>query len=200
VFANKLDSLRKIWGPRVPRLLEIIKGRCLSLVCPLTPELLQQWIGNSRGSFQLSTKAQVRLIATLDETIPCWLDKHDAAERINPTERDKIDLALAQLVCEAGGRIAVAEAYRKLTRELPDHRRLTIGEFLRILRGVRCTMVEFKDPDIPVARLRAWNGESLRVHVRTDQSSAPRGAANREVIPFFNTKNGFCERQAMATR
>src|SRR5439155_18119760 len=63
VFANKLDSLRKIWGPRVPRLLEIIKWRCLSLVCPLTPELLQQWIGNSCGSFQLSTKAQVRLIA-----------------------------------------------------------------------------------------------------------------------------------------
>src|SRR5438093_23564 len=66
VFANTLDSLRKIWGPRVPRLLEIIKWRCLSLVCPLTPELLQQWIGNSRGSFQLSTKAQVRLIASLD--------------------------------------------------------------------------------------------------------------------------------------
>jgi hypothetical protein len=200
VFANKLDSLRKIWGPRVPRLLEIIKWRCLSLVCPLTPELLQQWIGNSRGSFQISTKAQVRLIAILDETIPCWLDKHDAAERINSTERDNLDLALAHLVCEAGGRIAVAEAYRKLTRQLPDHRRLTIGEFLRILRGVRCIMVDFKDPDIPVARLRAWNGENLRVHVQTDQPSAPRRAVNREAIPFFNAKNGFCERQAAAGR
>jgi hypothetical protein len=44
VFANTLDSLRKIWGPRVPRLLEVIKWRCLSTICPLTPQLLGKWL------------------------------------------------------------------------------------------------------------------------------------------------------------
>ena len=37
VFANTLESLRKIGGPKVPRLLEAIKWRCLSTICPLIP-------------------------------------------------------------------------------------------------------------------------------------------------------------------
>ena len=45
VFVNSIYSLRKIWGPRVPRLLEVIKWRCLSMICPLTPQLLEKWVG-----------------------------------------------------------------------------------------------------------------------------------------------------------
>src|SRR4029077_12267841 len=79
VFANTLDSLRKIWGPRVPRLLEVIKWRWLSAVCPLTPQVLEKWVGSS-GAFssrpttrdylngvRLSMEAYVRLIAVLDK-------------------------------------------------------------------------------------------------------------------------------------
>jgi hypothetical protein len=152
LVARALDNLRKTWGPRIPRLLEMMKRRCLSMVCPLTPALLEQWIGESPRSFRLSTKAQVRLIAALDENIPCWPEKHHRPGRIDHSTR-KLDLDLANLSREAGGHIAVAEAYRKLTHE--RHRRLTIGEYLRILRRVRCTVVEFKDPHIPIVRLRA---------------------------------------------
>ena len=151
VVAKAVDNLRKDWGPRVPRLLELVNRRCLSMVCPLTPALLEQWIAESPRSFRLSTNAQVRLIAALDENIPCWPEKHHRAGRIDDSTR-KLDLDLANLAREAGGQIAVAEAYRKLTHE--RHRRLTIGEYLRILRRVRCTAVEFKDPHIPIVRLR----------------------------------------------
>jgi len=151
VVAKAVDNLRKDWGPRVPRLLELVNRRCLSMVCPLTPALLEQWIAESPRSFRLSTNAQVRLIAALDENIPCWPEKHHRAGRIDDSTR-KLDLDLANLAREAGGHIAVAEAYRKLTHE--RHRRLTIGEYLRILRRVRCAAVEFKDPHIPIVRLR----------------------------------------------
>ena len=151
LVARALDTLRKTWGPRIPRLLEMMKRRCLSTVCPLTPALLEQWIGESPRSFRLSTTAQVRLIAALDENIPCWPEKHHRAGRIDDSTR-KLDLDLANLAREAGGQIVVAEAYRKLTHE--RHRRLTIGEYLRILRRVRCTVVDFKDPHIPIVRLR----------------------------------------------
>ena len=151
LVARALDTLRKIWGPRIPRLLEMMKRRCLSTVCPLTPALLEQWIAESPRSFRLSTKAQVRLLAALDENIPCWPEKHYRAGRIDDSTH-KLDLNLANLAREAGGHIAVAEAYRKLIHE--RHRRLTIGEYLRILRRVRCTAVEFKDPHIPIVRLR----------------------------------------------
>jgi hypothetical protein len=71
-FANTLDSLRKIWGPRVPRLLEVIKWSCLSTICPLTPQLLEKWVGSPAGfssrpttrdyldGFRLSMEAHVR--------------------------------------------------------------------------------------------------------------------------------------------
>jgi hypothetical protein len=86
VFANTLDSLRKVWGPRVPRLLEVIKWRCMSAICPLTPQLLEKWVGSPAGfssrpttrdylnGFRLSMEAHVRLIAALDKSIPCWPD------------------------------------------------------------------------------------------------------------------------------
>jgi hypothetical protein len=84
IVAKALNTLRKSWGPRVPRLLEMIKRRCLSMGCPLTPALLEQWIGESSRSFRLSRKAQVRLIAALDKNIVCWLEKHNGTGRIDP--------------------------------------------------------------------------------------------------------------------
>jgi hypothetical protein len=58
----------------------MMKHRCLSMACPLTPALLEQWIGlpaaagESPRSFRLSRKAHVRLIAALDKNIPSQLD------------------------------------------------------------------------------------------------------------------------------
>ncbi len=156
LVARALETLRKSWGPRIPRLLEMMKQRCLSMVCPLTPALLEQWIGESPRSLRLSTTAQVRLIKALDENIPCWPEKHHGAARIDHSTR-KLDLYLANLAREAGGQVAVAEAYRKLTQG--RYRRLKTGEYLRMLRCVRCTAVEFKDPHIPIVRLRVRPAE-----------------------------------------
>jgi hypothetical protein len=84
IVAKALDTLRKSRGPRVPRLLEMIKRRCLLMGCPLSPALLEQWIMESSGDFRLPRKAQVRLIAVLDKNIVCRLEKHDGAGRIGP--------------------------------------------------------------------------------------------------------------------
>ena len=76
VVAKMVGALRKTWGLRIPRLLEILKRRCLSIPdgSGLTPALLEQWIAGSTKRFRLSRKAQIRLIAALDKSIPCWVD------------------------------------------------------------------------------------------------------------------------------
>jgi hypothetical protein len=197
VVAIALETLRKSWGPRVPRLLEMMKRRCLSMVCPLTPALLEQWIDDSSKSFRLSTKAQVRLIAALDKNIPCWLEKHDRAGRIDDFTR-KLDLDLANLAREAGGRIAVAEAYRKLTHQ--RYRRLRIGEFLRILRRVQFTAVEFEDPHIPIVRLQASNTADSLMQVRSQNDKpSTAGKIHSPAIQLFGTKGTFCEREVVKT-
>jgi hypothetical protein len=211
VFGNSLDSLRKSWGPRIPRLLDVIKWRCLSMVCPLTPELLEVWIGASaassrqtatRGDFnrlRLSMDAHVRLVAALDRSIPCWLEtRHKLQHTIDSIRR--FDLALARVVCAAGGQITVAEAYRKLSTITPrDYRRLTIGTFLAMLRGVEYTIVDFKDPRAPSLRLPVSNGKNAHFLVRTDQTPL-RDKTNPKSIPFFGTKSIFREHAAMVSR
>ncbi len=67
-----LRALRKSLGPRIPRLLKMIKQRCCSIRngSRLTPALLDQWVGGASKRFHLTREAQVRLIAALDKTIP----------------------------------------------------------------------------------------------------------------------------------
>jgi hypothetical protein len=109
VSANALDSLKKIWGPRVPRLLEVIKWRCLSTICPLTPQLLGKWVDSSGACssrpmrrdflnrFPLSMEAHVGLIAALDKSIPCWPETNHKLQRIDESI-GQFDLALAHVV------------------------------------------------------------------------------------------------------
>ena len=215
VLVNTLDSLRRTWGPRVPRLLEVLKWRCLSAICPLTPQLLEKWVGSSPAfssrpatgdcfnSFRLSMEAHVRLIAALDKSIPCWPEtNHKLRRTYDPV--GQFGLTLARVVGEAGGQITVAEAYRRFSHPGGRHcRRLTIEMFLQMLRSVECTVVNFKDPEVPIVGLRPSNGGVLfrDVSGQNGKSSTPRkGPSNLAAIHFFGTKKSFCERQAIRRR
>jgi hypothetical protein len=215
VFGNSLNTLRKIRGPRVPRLLEVIKWRCLSMICPLTPQLLGKWL-DSRAAFssrpkngdflksvRLSMEARVRLIAALDKNIPCWPETNHKPECIDDSVA-QFDLALTQIVRGAGGHISVAEAYRRFSHPTERNcRKLTVENFLRMLRGVECTVMEFKDPQSPIIRLRLSNaGVFLRdVPTQNGKSSISRRIhSDLPAIQFFGTKNGSCERHAVARR
>jgi hypothetical protein len=212
VLENTLDSLRKIWGPRVPRLLETMKWRCLSTICPLTPQLLGKWVGSCPAfasqpttrdclnTLRLSMEAHVRLIAALDKNIPCWPETNHKLRRIyDPV--GQFDLTLARVVREAGGQITVAEVYHRFSNPgRRQYRRLTVEKFLQMLRSVEYTVVDFKDPEVPIVSLRPSNGGNLFRDVpgkNGKSSTAGRVPSNLAAIQFFGTKNGFCERQAV---
>ena len=207
VLVNTLDSLRRIWGPRVPRLLEVLKWRCLSAICPLTPQLLEKWVGSAAFSsrpttgdcfysFRLSMEAHVRLIAALDKSIPCWPEtNHKFPRTYDPV--GQFDLTLARVVREAGGQITVAEAYRRLSNPgKRDYRRLTIEMFLQMLRSVESTVVRFKDPEVPMVSVRSSNGGVLFRDVPGQDgksSTARKGPFNSPAIRLFEPKTAFCE-------
>jgi hypothetical protein len=197
IVEKTLNTLKKTRGPRVPRLLEAVRQRCFSNVCPLTPALLGQWIGESPSTFQLSPKAQVRLIGALDEDIPCWPDQHDGVGGIDNSIR-RLDLDLAKLVRNANGCIAVAEAYRRLTSQ-QRYQRLKVGKFLGMLRRVRRTLVEFDDPRSPVIRLSRLSATDVATHI-LDQSDEPLTAEEirSRAIQTFGTKAIHCEARAIS--
>jgi hypothetical protein len=187
ILKKTLDLLKKTRGPRVPRLLEAVKRRCFSNVCPLTPELLEQWARESSSTFQLSPKAQVRLIGALDENVPCWPNQQDGVGGIDNSIR-RLDLDLAKLVRSATGGIAVADGYRKLTSQ-HSYKRLTVGKFLEMLRRARRTLVEFDDPQSPVIRLSRLRATDVATYI-LEQSDQPLTAEEirSRAIQTFGTK------------
>ena len=196
ILEKTLNTLKKTWGPRVPRLLEAVKRRCFSNVCPLTPALLGQWIGESQSTFQLSPKAQVRLIGALDEDVPCWPNQHGGVGGIDSSIR-RLDLDLAKLVRSANGCVSVADAYRELTSQR-RYKRLKVGKFLGMLRRVRRALVEFDDPQSPVIRLSRLSATDVATHI-LDQSDEPLTAEEirSRAIQTFGTKTILCEARAI---
>jgi RNA polymerase sigma factor (sigma-70 family) len=92
VFEKAVEAIKKNYGPRIPRLLQLVKRRCMSIPNggPLTPALFEQWTGNAGKSFRLSREAQLRLLAALDKNIPCWVE---GCRKASGTS--KLDLATA---------------------------------------------------------------------------------------------------------
>jgi Bacterial RNA polymerase, alpha chain C terminal domain len=196
ILEKTLCSLKKTWGPRVPRLLEAVKRRCFSNICPLTPALLGQWIGEARSTFQLSPKAQVRLIGALDEDVSCWPDQQDGVGGVDNSIR-RLDLDLAKLARNANGCIAAADAYGKLTSQ-QRYKRLKVGKFLGMLRRVRRTLVEFDDPQRPVIRLSRLSATDFATHI-LEQSDEPLSSEEilSRAIQTFGTKIIRCEARAI---
>jgi Sigma-70, region 4/Bacterial RNA polymerase, alpha chain C terminal domain len=197
VLQKTLRNLRKTWGPRLPRLLEAVKRRCFSNVCPLTPALLGQWIDEAHSTFQLSPKAQVRLIGALDEDVPCWPNQQDGVGGVDNSIR-RLDLDLAKLARNANGCIAVADAYGKLTSQ-QRYKGLKVGKFLGMLRRVRRTLVEFDDPQRPVIRLSRLSTTDFATHI-LEQSDEPLTAEEirSRAIQTFGTKIIRCEARAIS--
>jgi hypothetical protein len=216
VVTNTFDTLRKIWGPRIPRLLEVIKWRCLSTISPLTPQLLERWVDlaeaparhvltrhNLSNCSRLSAEAHVRLIAALDRSIPCWPGTHHKPRSIDGSV-GQFDLALARIVRVAGGHMTAAEAYCQLSRwGGRDYRQLTVERFLRMLRNVKCTTVELQDSEIRIVSLKPLNGGVLSGQGPGQNgklSSARKIHSNSPAIQFVGTRNDFCERYAGGRR
>jgi hypothetical protein len=44
-----------------------------------------------------------------------------------------------------------------------------------MLPSVESSVIEFKNPEIPIIRLNAWNNDIIRTRARTDQASDIRG-------------------------
>ncbi|HEU5236486.1 MAG TPA: sigma factor-like helix-turn-helix DNA-binding protein, partial [Pyrinomonadaceae bacterium] len=196
ILEKTLNTLKKTWGPRVPQLLEAVKQRCFASVCPLTPALLRQWIDESHSTFQLSPKAQVRLIGALDEDIPCWPDQQHGVGSVDNSIR-RLDVDLAKLARKANVCIAVADAYRKLTSQR-YYKRLKVEKFLGMLRRIRRTLVEFDDPQSPVIRLSRLSATDVVTHI-LDQSDKPLTAEEirSRAIQTFGKNIILCEARAI---
>ena len=152
VILEKLFGvIRRSYGPRIPELSEHVRQRCISNICPLTPELLHQWARQFRSRIKLAPKAHVRIISSLDERIPCWPNGHEPLIHNYENVR-RLGVSLAGVLRKAGGPITLGTAYRNLKGQR-QYSQLSVPAFLRMLRNARRVRIQFDDPEKPVIRV-----------------------------------------------
>jgi hypothetical protein len=156
-------------GPAVDTMLKRLAEKALSMICPLTPELFQLWLGN-KVTTKYPIAFYVRMFGELNADIPSWPDGQKPYPNLDLRAREIVRPTVEIL----RGNIAplpLTEIYNRLKqKELPAN--LSPGEFLHALKQCCSLTVEFPTPDRPVVRL-----SSLRiydwVHRVLSQADAP---------------------------
>jgi hypothetical protein len=146
-----LIKLKKAWGPRIPHLLATMKTRCVSMLCPLSPELLEHWIRGFDARLQLEAAAHVRLIGALDRQFPCWLGSSPVASDAGDLPSDFIRSLLA-----GDTAVRLCDAYHAMAAQR-NFRALSFGAFLQMLARISGLALHFDQPEAPVLYLRRPN-------------------------------------------
>ena len=147
-------ALRKSWGPRIPVLLDIVKHRCTSGVCPLTPELLCFWLAGRDARFKLSLRMHVRIISELDKAIPAWPNGYEGDGTFKNKNRD-FARHVAEILRSANGHLWFAQVFSQLTYRA-KYSHWSVQTFLRTIRRMHGMVgVDGAVPQIPVLYLIA---------------------------------------------
>jgi hypothetical protein len=173
VINHAISALRKMWGPRIPRLLKQVRERCIQKICPLTPQLLRAWVPGFKARTTLSLEAHVRIISKLDKSIPCWPNGHDGVGSLDP-HLLKLRGEITRIAEEHEGSLSIRESFVQITRQ-EQFVGLNVNAFLRTLRQIKKVRVDFNNPETPTILGRqpesAKNGSSQRCRM-------PGGRAN----------------------
>ena len=155
IIEENLRKLKRIWGPRIPHLLEIVKAHCLSILSPLSAELLEYWIREFDAPLHWGMATHVRLIGALDRQFPCW-----PARRAGPiNESDSCDDLMRSLLAGDAG-VRLSDTYRVVIAQ-EEFRALTFDAFLQMLARMPEVALRFDQPEAPVLHLLRPNDPGM---------------------------------------
>lgn len=155
VIELSVERIRKRGGQRLRRCLEYVEEFCRDHVCPLTPALLEQWLGDSLTAARFNLAFYVRLLAKLKTTIPVWVAGSDSSSPSPAWRSDEIESALEAVLPEGSPALSLRQALVRVQarRNLGS---VEVDEFLATLRHSWRFKVEFAPPDAPLVRQDRW--------------------------------------------
>jgi len=150
LIENKTTRLLlKAGSRRLAAYLQQIERTCCEMVCPLTPELFEQWQGSPVRLPRHTSTFYVRLLCELNPAIPAWHGRIGACAA-RPYGRGAIEGALQSVLKATMRALALPEAFAQIQAKLP---KLTVREFFSVLRQARRFRVEFHQPSQPTVKL-----------------------------------------------
>jgi hypothetical protein len=151
ITERSLDQLRKTAGPKMNHLLSQVATRCIRKVCPLTPALLEKWLGGNSGPYELDFATYVRLLGELDSTISAW---PSGKESTRPLGQDVEMAQMTEEILRAGEHtMQLGDVFARVS-DRSGKRKPSVTDFLRMLKHARGFTVEFNVPERPTVRLR----------------------------------------------
>lgn len=151
IVGCSVARIGKLGSRRLNGQLEHLKELCDETLCPLTPALLAQWLGQSPAVCSFQLVFYVRLLAELSPAILAWPSGQQATS-IREPRSEEIEQALESVLRDGFRTLSLHDAFCKLRSET-SVRGVSAIEFLATLQHARRFKVEFTTPDAPVVRL-----------------------------------------------
>jgi hypothetical protein len=145
------ERIYKHGGPAIHEMLQRLAQRCLENVTPLTPDLLNLWLGAKQAPGKFPSAFYVRLFGELNAEIPSWPDGQKPYPNLDQRAKDIIH-PVADLLRSNISALPLSTVCKHL-RDQNQPPNLNTGEFLRALKQCGSLTVEFPKPDGPVVRL-----------------------------------------------
>jgi hypothetical protein len=150
LIENKTTRLLlKAGSRRLDAYLRKIEKTCCEMVCPLTPDLFELWQGHPVRPPRYSATFYVRLLCELNPAIPAWHGRIGTCAAKH-YRRGAVEVALESVLKATMRALALPEAFAQTLAKLP---KLTVQEFLNVLRQSRRFRVEFHPPGQPTIKL-----------------------------------------------
>jgi hypothetical protein len=149
-IVNKITAqLRRAGSRRLNTYLLHVAKICRETVCPLTPELFEQWLGEKARLLQFSPGFYARLLCELNPAIPAWHGRQEASAR-KENHDSTVETALNSLLRIRFQSLTLSEAFSQTKAKI---RNLDVSNFFDLLRHSRQFRVEFLRPDRPMVKL-----------------------------------------------
>ena len=164
-----LPHVRKAGGPGLAAQLRAIAATCTEKVCPLTPQLLAQWLPAGKAPGRYPLPVYVHLLGELHPEIPAWPSGQEHRTDPRPGQQEVAVKALRNILQQGEWRLPLKAAYKRTTAQ-PNLHELSVADFLAGLKYARGLAVEFPKPNEPRVRLR-WLAATKAVAAILEESS-----------------------------
>jgi hypothetical protein len=181
-----LPHVRKAGGPGLAAQLRAMSATCRDRVCPLTPQLLEQWLPPGKPPGHYPLPVYVHLLGELNQDIPAWPAGQEHRTDPRPGQQEVAVKALRNILQQGEWRLPLKAAYKRTTAQ-PELRALSVGDFLAGLKYARGLAVEFPKPEQPLVRLR-WLAATKAVAAILDESN--RALSLKEILSRLHTTFG----------
>ena len=181
-----LPYVRKDGGPGLAAQLRAIANQCNDKVCPLTPDVLAQWLPPGKPPGRHPLPVYVHLLGELNPEIPAWPAGQEHRTDPRPGQQEVAMKALRNILQQGEWRMPLKLAYKRTVAH-PNLQNLSVGDFLAGLKYARGLAVEFAKPDQPHVRLR-WLAATKAVAAILEDSN--QALALKEILARLRSTFG----------